>query len=87
MKRTQRILRNARQCAGWASVNLAASGCAGAWAARVGQSDASGGMVLLVVALAVLVIALRQGGEALRLLRLVEAERYWDRVREIRPRL
>jgi len=44
-------------------------------------------MVLLVAALAVLVIALRQGGEALRLLRLVETERYWDRVREIRPRL
>jgi len=87
MKRHQRISRDARQHAGWCLVLLAASVAAGVWAVRAWQSEAYGGALSLAGALVVLLAAIRQGREALRLRRMVITELYWDNQRSIRPRL
>lgn len=87
MKRHERFSARSRQHAGWCTVLLAASVTAGVWAIRAWQSEASGGAFALAFALVVLLAAIRQGRESLRLRRLVSIEIYWDQQRAIRPRL
>ena len=87
MKRSRRLLIQARQCAGWCLVNLAAAVCATVWAIRAAMSNEPGGVLLFLVALVALSAAWIKGARAVRLFRNVSEEIFWDRQRSIRPRL
>ena len=66
---------------------LIASVAVGVWTARVWLSTASGGVLVGLLALAVLALAIRELLESARLFRMAEEETHWDAIRSIRPRL
>jgi len=87
MKRSQKILSQARHSFWMAITVFSAACCAGVWSVRAFQSSPSGGAVVGLIALTGLLLAASIAAEFFRLLNLHRIEERLEWQREVRPRL
>lgn len=87
MKKSERIFRESRNAAGWATVAFCVCVCAGIWSAAAWmERSVLGGVLGSTIAAVGLVASLSLAREVARLTRLARKHRAYEIEMEIRPR-